>query len=68
MIYSLERNPPQIFTTGAFLRPLKAQDGNGKEFWVWYVERFEEDSFYDGKIFNPVTVAQNLEDLSTAEP
>jgi hypothetical protein len=41
MIFELDKHSPQIYTTDAFLRPLKIQDVNGKDLWIWYVEGFE---------------------------
>jgi hypothetical protein len=38
----------QIYTTGAYLKPLKTKDVNGNEVWVWYVTEFSESSFQDG--------------------
>ena len=53
-----------IFTTGAFLRPIKVfQDG--EELWMWTVAEFIDDSFKDGQIFNPPEVSQAKEDLFT---
>lgn len=39
-------NSPTIFTTGAFLKPVKVADSEGKEIWVWYVSGFIDDSFF----------------------
>ncbi|MDR1553783.1 MAG: hypothetical protein LBS69_10030 [Prevotellaceae bacterium] len=51
MIYQIDKHSPQIYTTGAFLRPLKIIDAGGKELWVWAVEGFEGgESFKDGRI------------------
>jgi hypothetical protein len=64
MIYSLEKYSPQIYTTGAYLRPLKMIDNNGKECWLWYVEKFEgSDSFCTREVYNPASVAKTLDDL-----
>jgi hypothetical protein len=57
----------RIFTTGAFLSPLKVTDGEGKIFWVWRVVEFVEDSFQDGELFNPVETAQSRTDLLKAD-
>ncbi|MDR0793722.1 MAG: hypothetical protein LBE82_10470 [Chitinophagaceae bacterium] len=56
-------NNPQIFTTGAFLQPMKVTDSEGKEIWVWAVEKFEDSSFYDGEEYNPKEVAESLDEL-----
>ena len=64
MIYTIEKHSPQIYTNGAYLRPLKMVDDNNKEFWIWYVEKFEgADSFYAGEVYNPASVASSLDDL-----
>jgi hypothetical protein len=64
MIFRTEKYCPQIYTTGAFLRPVQMTDSEGKEMWVWMVERFDGgDSFQDGEIYNPVAVAGSLEKL-----
>ncbi|MDR1484316.1 MAG: hypothetical protein LBT09_05790 [Planctomycetaceae bacterium] len=71
MIFKVKKVDPQIYTTGAYLRPLKTVDSEGNEMWVWYVEKFEgDDSFKDDEIYNPVEVANSLEKLlvdATAE-
>jgi hypothetical protein len=56
-------NNTQIFTTDAYLQPMKITDKTGKEFWIWTGESFEEDSFKDGKICNPPETAESLEKL-----
>jgi hypothetical protein len=70
MIRIANVSEPTIFTTGAFLRPMQVKDVEGKVFWIWSVAGFEDDSFYDGKIYNPVAVANSLDELlvdTTAE-
>jgi hypothetical protein len=52
---------PTIFTIGAFLQPMKIQREDGREYWVWTVTEFIDDSFRDGKVFNPKESAENLE-------
>ena len=63
MIYFAGTYNKKIFTTGAFLRPMKVKDVNGNDFWVWVVEKFEDNNFYDGEEYNPVEVASSLEEL-----
>lgn len=58
-------NSPTIFTTGAFLKPMKVTDSEGKEIWVWYVSEFIDDSFLDGAIYNPKETANAKEMLIT---
>ena len=52
-----------VFTTGAFLRPLQTTDQSGQVVWVWVVAKFEDDSFRNGEIYNPVEQAENLKKL-----
>lgn len=54
---------PSIFTTGAFLKPMKVKDSEGKEIWVWYVSEFIDDSFLDGGIYNPQETANSKDEL-----
>jgi hypothetical protein len=57
-------NIPIIHTTGAFLKPIKVTDSEGKEIWLWYVTEFTDDSFDDdGDVFNPKTTANSKSDL-----
>ena len=56
-------NEPIIFTTGAFLKPLKVIDSEGKEIWVWYVSEFIDDTFQDGEVYNPQEFANSKEEL-----
>jgi hypothetical protein len=59
------QNEPQIFTTGAFLKPMKIIDSEGKEFWVWYISEFIESSFKDGEEYNPKENATSFDELVT---
>lgn len=52
----------RIFATGVFLQPVKCLM-NGIEQWRWVAVDFEDDSFFDGKIINPIEYADDLEDL-----
>ena len=62
-------NEPIIYTTGAFLKPLKVTDSEGKVIWLWYVSEFMEDSFRNGQIYNPQESANSkLELLSQDIP
>ena len=59
---------PNIYTTGAFLVPLKVLDNNGEAVWIWAVSLFEDDTYLDGKICDPLEIAETAEGLlSTAE-
>jgi len=59
------QNEPQIFTTGAFLKPMKVTDSEGKEIWVWYVSEFIDGSFKDGEEYNPKENAVSFDELVT---
>ena len=52
-----------IHTTGALLRPQKITDMLGNAVWIWTVVEFTDDSFKDGKVFNPSETAENLDKL-----
>jgi hypothetical protein len=54
---------PMIFTTGAYLQPMKIKDNSGKEHWIWTVSEFVDDSFKNGEIYNPSETAEQLEKL-----
>jgi hypothetical protein len=53
----------QIFTTGAFLKPMKLQDDNGRITWIWYVSEFIDDSYKDGSVYNPNETSTSKEGL-----
>lgn len=53
---------PLVFTTGAFLRPLKTSL-HGKEIWLWVVTQFIDDTFKDGEIYNPVELGETKGEL-----
>ena len=63
MIYFAETHNKKIFTTGAFLQPMKVKDVNGNDFWIWAVEKFEDSSFCNGEKYNPAETAGSLEEL-----
>jgi hypothetical protein len=44
---------PVLFTTGAFIQPMRITDENGNEKWVWVVSEFVDDTFWDGDVHNP---------------
>ncbi|MDO9036869.1 MAG: hypothetical protein Q7U59_00800 [Lutibacter sp.] len=58
---------PTIFTIGAFLKPMKVTDSDGKEIWVWYVTEFSDTSFYNGKEYNPKEFGNSKEELLILE-
>jgi len=54
---------PILYTTGAYIQPLKVVDVDGTEKWFWAVSEFVDDTFWDGEVFNPGesgTTKQNL--------
>ena len=53
---------PIIFTMGAFLVPMEISR-NGKSFFVWVVEAFEDDTFKDGEIYNPREYGETIDKL-----
>jgi hypothetical protein len=59
------QSEPQIFTTGAFLKPMKVNDNEGKVIWIWYVSEFIDSSFKDGEEFNPKDNAVSFDELVT---
>ena len=63
MIYIKKTINKTIYTTGAFLQPMKIKDADGKDFWLWTVEKFEDSTFCDGQEYNPIEVAKTLEEL-----
>ncbi len=52
----------RIFTTGAFAVPVKVTI-NGVETWRWIVDSFEDDSFFDGEMCNPLEYAADRDEL-----
>ena len=54
---------PIIFTTGAHLQPMKVKNDDGKEYWVWAVSEFVDDSFKDGEVYNPKEIAESFAEL-----
>ena len=52
-----------IFTTGAFLHPVRVMNRFGQTVWTWGVSEFIDDSYYDGETFNPPESAVSLEEL-----
>ena len=52
-----------IYTTGAFLAPLKLRDNDGAMVCIWAVSQFDDDTYLDGKICRPVVSAETSEKL-----
>lgn len=53
---------PQIYTTGAFVSPGRITV-NGREIWIWIVESFEGDSFFEGEEILPIEHSLNKDAL-----
>lgn len=51
-----------IFSTGVHLQMLKCVI-NGKEQWRWIAVGFEDDSYYDGRIVNPIEYSNDPEKM-----
>lgn len=51
-----------IFSTGVYLEAVKCVI-NGNEQWRWVAVGFEDDSFFDGDIINPIEYASEAEKL-----
>ena len=56
-----------IFTTGAFLKPIKITDKQGNIIWQWVVSEFIDDSFKDCEVYNPKETAISFEELIKKE-
>ncbi|MCX8473733.1 MAG: hypothetical protein ORN85_08795, partial [Sediminibacterium sp.] len=52
-----------IYTTSAFLKPMKTFNGERKYQWLWVVSEFTDDSFFEGKTYNTKEFANSKEDL-----
>jgi len=54
----------KIFATGVFLEPVECTI-NGKKQWRWLAVSFEEDSYFEGNLINPVEYSENIHKLAT---
>lgn len=52
-----------IYTTGAHLKPAKIQYPDGSAKYIWVIDTFEEDSYMDGKLVDPSSFANNIDEL-----
>lgn len=52
-----------IYTTGAYLKPIRTFDTVGKEIWVWQVIEFSEPSFENGIEVSSKELCDNFEEL-----
>jgi hypothetical protein len=53
---------PQVFTTGAYLRPIKINTHHGERY-VWVVDAFEDDTYLDGDYIDPDSTAKTIAGL-----
>lgn len=53
---------PKIYATGVYLVPMKV-NLNGIEKWVWVVEEFDNDSYYNGNSISVNVISDNISDL-----
>lgn len=53
---------PKIYTTGAFLVPVKIMKGK-TERYVWVVYEFDDDSYLDGDLCSPTIYSDKLKNL-----
>lgn len=56
------KNQETIFSTGVHLQSVECFI-NGKKQWRWVAVGFEDDSFMDGEVINPVEYAKKQENL-----
>ena len=53
---------PQAYTTGAYISPQKIKI-NDRYVWVWVVDNFEDDTFYNGDYLSVSSIGDNAENL-----
>lgn len=68
MKLAYEFEEPIMYTTGAFIQPMKLTKENGREVWFWVVSEFDGDAFYDGDVHNPKECGDTIEELLSTEP
>ncbi len=56
-----DNHPFDLYSTGCFLSPIRMQLDNKKWKWVWIVNCFDSDSYYQGDYIelNPIADTQN---------
>ena len=52
-----------IYTSGAYLEPLKVMGDDGNVKWVWAVVSFDDSTYLDGETCSPVVSAETCEEL-----
>lgn len=55
-------NKREIFSTGVFLETIECTI-NGKKQWRWVAVGFEDESFMNGEVINPIEYAKRQEGL-----
>jgi len=60
---NFQLDDPILYTTGAYLQPLKVIDCDGSEKWLWAVCEFDGDSFLDGEILDPAEDGRSKQEL-----
>jgi len=63
-----EFDEPILYTTGAFIQPVKLTRKDGSEVWMWVVSEFDGDTFYDGDVHNPQECGDTKEELLSIGP
>lgn len=53
---------PKIYTTGAHLVPIELLHGR-KKMYVWVVDEFDDDTYFNGDICSPNLYANTIENL-----
>lgn len=53
---------PSIYTSGAYLVPMKVNIKE-KEYYVWVVSQFNDDTYIDGNICSPLVLTNDFNDL-----
>ena len=53
---------PRIYTTGAYLVPMKVMKGK-EERYIWVVHEFDDDCYSDGELCSPRIYADSLKNL-----
>jgi len=53
---------PRIYSTGVHLVPMKVKLG-GKENFVWVVDEFDDDTYFDDKLISPQVISDKIDEL-----
>ena len=60
--FFIAESEPKIYTTGAHLVPLELVQGKKKRY-VWVVDEFYDDTYFDGDKCSPNVYANTIENL-----